>query len=145
MDEKQYKAKLDDAIHQFKRRDFEKALATFSELLKEDNKNPHLYNNIGLCYAHAGQNEQALFLDDKLVETYINIADIYYKENRLWNAIELLQGAIAIVPDNAALRHYLGRIYVEDKRYDDAIDVLDSVLELAPKNYDARSEEHTSE
>ena len=35
------------------------------------------------------------------------------------------------------MRHYLARIYIEDKRYDDAIDALDSVLELAPKNYDA--------
>ena len=45
--------------------------------------------------------------------------------------------SIIKIPDNAALRHYLGRIYIEDKRYDDAIDALDSVLELAPKNYDA--------
>ena len=35
------------------------------------------------------------------------------------------------------MRHFLARIYIEDKRYDDAIDALDSVLELAPKNYDA--------
>lgn len=81
--------------------------------------------------------KKALFIDDKMVETYINLADIYYKENRLWDAIDLLQGAIALVSDNAALRHYLARIYIEDKRYDDAIDALDSVLELAPKNYDA--------
>lgn len=117
MEEKEYKSQLDDAMHQFRRRDYQKALETFSTLLEQDNKNAHLYNNIGLCYAHLSQNEQAeeyfkkaVFLDDKLVETYINLADLYYKENRLWDAIEILQGAIAIIPDNAALRHYLGRI-----------------------------------
>lgn len=144
MDEKQFESQLNDAMKLFQKRDFENAVEAFKTLLESDNKNAHLYNNIGLCYAHLGQNalaeeyyKKALFIDDKLVETYINTADIYYKENRLWDAIELLQGAIALIPDNVALRHYLGRIYVEDKRYDDAIDALDSVLELAPKNFDA--------
>ena len=129
MDEKQFKNELDEAMKLFQKRDFEAALNKFNTLLEADNKNAHLYNNIGLCYANLGQNAQAeeyykkaLFLDDKLVETYINIADIYYKENRLWDAIELLQEATARIPDNVALLHYLGRIYIEDKRYDDAID-----------------------
>ena len=142
--DKQFEEQLNAAMELFKKRDYENALEEFKKLLELDNKNAHLYNNIGLCLAHLGQNSQAeeyykkaIFLDDKLVETYINIADIYYKENRLWDAIETLQGAIALVPDNVALRHYLGRIYIEDKRYDDAIDALDAVLELAPKNYDA--------
>lgn len=144
MDEKNFENQLDRAMSLFKLRDFEGALAEFKKLLEQDNKNPHLYNNIGLCCSHLGQTtmaeeyyKKALFIDDKMVETYINLADIYYKESRLWDAIDLLQGAIALVPDNAALRHYLARIYIEDKRFDDAIDTLDSVLELAPKNYDA--------
>ncbi len=144
MDEKKYEEVLKKAMQLFKMRDFEGAVEVFLELSQSDGKNAHLFNNIGLCYAHLGQNDKAeefykkaLFLDDRLAETYINIADVYYKENRLWDAIEILQGAIALIPDNVALRHYLGRIYIEDKRYDDAIDALDSVLELAPKNYDA--------
>lgn len=144
MDKKQYEEQLKYAMDLFRLQDFEKAGSIFQELLEQDNKNAHLYNNVGLCYAHMGQNDlaeeyykKAIFLDDKMPETYINIADIYYKENRLWDAIDTLQGAIALLSDNVALRHYLGRIYIEDKRYDDAIDALDSVLELAPKNYDA--------
>ena len=142
MEEKNFDTQLESAMTLFKKRDYEGAMEEFKKLLDKDNKNPHLYNNIGLCYSHLGQTtmaeeyfKKALFIDDKMVETYINLADIYYKENRLWDAIDLLQGAI--VSDNAALRHYLARIYIEDKRYDDAIDALDSVLELAPKNYDA--------
>ena len=135
---------LDEAMSYFKKRDYEKALELFQKMLEQDPKNPHLLNKVGLCLSHEGQISQAeeyfkkaLFLDEKLAETYINLADVYYKQNRLWDAIDLLQGAVAIMPDNVALRHYLARIYIEDKRYDDAIDALDSVLELAPKNYDA--------
>lgn len=138
------KKMLDQAMEYFKKRDYENAMTVFQNLLEQDPKNPHLLNNVGLCLAHQGQISQAeeyfrkaLFLDEKLAETYINLADVYYKQNRLWDAIDLLQGAVAILPDNAALRHFLARIYIEDKRYDDAIDALDSVLELAPKNYDA--------
>lgn len=135
---------LEKAMNLFKRKDYENAVEVFKAMLEQDPKNAHLFNNIGLCYAHLGQNEiaeeyykKALFIDDKLAETYINIADIFYKENKLLEAIEVLVSGVGALPDNAALRHYLARIYIEDKRYDDAIDALDSVLELAPKNYDA--------
>ena len=113
----------------------------FKKLLDKDNKNPHLYNNIGLCYSHLGQTtmaeeyfKKALFIDDKMVETYINLADIYYKENRLWDAIDLLQGAIALVSDNAALRHYLARIYIEDKRYDGGYTELKELINSGKLN-----------
>lgn len=135
---------LQKAMTLFKNDDYQGAFDEFKKMLEEDPKNPHLYNNAGLCLAYLAQNEQAeeyykkaLFLDDKLAETYINIADIYYKENKLFEAMDVLGTGIGALPDNAALRHYLARIYIEDKRYDDAIDALDSVLELAPKNYDA--------
>jgi superkiller protein 3 len=135
---------LEEAMKLFKKRDFKGALEVFKTMLEADAKNAHLLNNIGLCHAHAGQNsiaeeyyKKALFINDEPAEIYINLADIYYKENRLWEAIELLQQGVGRLPDNAALRHYLGRIYIEDKRYEEAIDALDSVLELSPKNYDA--------
>ena len=117
--DKNFENQLNKAMEHFKKRDYANALDEFKKLLDFDSQNAHLYNNIGLCYAHLGQNteaeeyyKKAIFIDDKLVETYINIADLYYKENRLWDAIEILQGAIALIPDNAALRHYLGRIYI---------------------------------
>ena len=59
MDEKEYNNQLKYAMDLFKLRDFEKAAEVFKQLLETDSKNPHLYNNIGLCYAHEGQNEKA--------------------------------------------------------------------------------------
>lgn len=135
---------LQKAMGLFKKREYEPAMQEFKAMLEKDPKNPHLFNNIGLCLAYLGRNEEAeeyykkaLFLDDKLAQTYINIADIYFKDSRLWEAIELLQGAVASLPADPALRHYLARIFIEDKRYVEAIDELDAVLELSPKNYDA--------
>ena len=81
MEEKNFDTQLESAMTLFKKRDYEGAMEEFKKLLDKDNKNPHLYNNIGLCYSHLGQTtmaeeyfKKALFIDDKMVETYINLA-----------------------------------------------------------------------
>ena len=48
-----------------------------------------------------------------------------------------MQNGVYVLPNDVALHHYLARIYIEDKRYDIAIDELEKVLDLSPKNYDA--------
>ena len=63
--DKNFENQLNSTMELFKKRDYEGALESFKQLLEMDNKNAHLYNNIGLCYAHLGQN---------------NIAEEYYKK-----------------------------------------------------------------
>lgn len=132
------------ALETFKKANYAEALKLFKDALEEDKNNPHILNNIGLCniYLEDYNNAERAFLealaiDNKIVQIYINLADLYYRQHEMLKAIEILQNGVYQLPDNPALRHYLARVYIDDSRYDIAIDQLDAVLELSPKNYDA--------
>ena len=136
--------KVKEALTLFKNEKYEDALKIFFEMQEEDKLNPHIYSNIGLCYAKLGQDElaeenylKALSIDAGLAQTYINLADLYYKEKRIADALELLQQGAYELPENVGVLHYLARFFIEDKRYQDAIDVLDKILDLSPENPDA--------
>lgn len=135
---------IEKALDSFKKQDYKKALDEFNKALIEEKNNPHILNNIGLCHIYLDNAQQAekafleaLSLDDKIVQVYINLADLYYRQQDMLKAIEILQNGVYKMPDNPALRHYLARVYIDDSRYDIAIDQLDAVLEISPKNYDA--------
>lgn len=132
------------AMECYKQQNFEDAIASFESILNNDENNPHILNNIGLCYAKLALDDKAeeyylkaLSIDSKLVETYINLADIYFKNRVIPQCISLLENAVTFIPDNIALKHYLARVYIEDIRYDLAIDQLSEILDISPKNNDA--------
>ena len=81
---------MDDRVKQaldfFKNGKYKEALESFSEIEAFDKTNPHVYNNIGLCYAKLGEDKKAeenykkaLFINANLPQTYINLADLFYK------------------------------------------------------------------
>lgn len=137
-------ANIENALEAFKKGEYQKALDIFKEEIEQGGANPNIYNNMGLCALYLDDYEnsekyflEALNLDDKIVQVYINLADLYYRRHEMLKAIEILQNGVYKIPDNPALRHYLARVYIDDSRYDIAIDQLDAVLEMSPKNYDA--------
>lgn len=136
--------KTKKALEFFKNKDYEKAISEFKELLTEIPNDCAILNNIGLCYLKLGQNDEAeeyflraLSNNSKSVETYVNLSDIYYSEKRIAEAINLLETAVTLLPQNIVLLHYLARIYIEDVRYDLAIDMLSRILDISPENTDA--------
>lgn len=136
--------KIEEAIEYFNKKQFEEAIASFEEALKEDENHPNILNNIGLCYANLAQDDKAeeyylkaLSIDPKLAQTYINIADVYFRNRKIAECITLLENAVTLMPQDVALKHYLARFYIEDVRYDLAIDQLSEVLDMSPKNIDA--------
>ncbi len=135
---------IENALEAFKKGNYQEALDLFSDEITEENKNPNILNNMGLCalYLDDGANAEkylleALNIDDKLVQIYLNLTDLYLRQHEILKAIEILQNGVYKIPDDVALKHYLARVYIDDSRYDIAIDQLDAVLEMSPKNYDA--------
>ncbi len=135
---------LNNALDLFYSKKYEEALHEFLKMEEETPNDPRLLNNIGLCYTYVSDNEKAeeyykraLMNDSKQAQTYANLADVLFKQHKLLEAIELMQNAVYELPEDVTVRHYLARIYMEDKRYDEAISTLDAVLELSPKNPDA--------
>ena len=135
---------LQQALDSFKAGDYEKAIDAFNLVLENDNNNPNVLNNIGLCYSKLAKDDLAseyfiktLSFNPKSVQTYINLADVYYRNRNIVEAINLLENGVTIMPQEIALKHYLSRFYVEDCRYDLAMDQLFEILEIDEDNVDA--------
>src|SRR5574344_2070664 len=119
------KKKMPKSLEYFQKGDYDKAIDEFSRMLELEPGKAEVYNNLALCYA--GKNDveraeknylKAIELNPMLPQVYINLTDIYYKEKKFGDAIGLLNTAIAKMPDNMVLRHYLARVYMEDSRLD---------------------------
>ncbi len=137
-------SKLEMALEYFKNDDYQNALSCFKEALIGDEDNPNIVNNIALCEMHTGKFEEAqmnflkaISMDSSLPQPYLNLAELYFSQKEFLKAIELLQNASSILPDNIAILHYLARIYIEDKRYEEGIDTLNMILDISPENVDA--------
>ena len=135
---------LQQALDSFKAGDYEKAIEAFNLVLEQDNNNPNVLNNIGLCYSKLAKDDLAseyfiktLSFNPKSVQTYINLADVYYRNRNIVDAINLLENGVTIMPQEIALKHYLSRFYVEDCRYDLAMDQLFEILDIDEENLDA--------
>ena len=135
---------LQIALDAFKAQEYEKATDAFLKVLEEDKNNPNLLNNIGLCYSKLYKDDlaseyfiKALSFNPKSVQTYINLSDVYFRNKQIVEAINLLENGVTLMPTEIALKHYLSRFYLEDCRYDLAMDQLFEILEIDAENVDA--------
>ena len=136
--------KIEKAVECFKKGDWHGAIDLFTAVAEMDTDNAEIHNNLGLCYANTGDDDKAekhylkcIELNPKIPQCYINLVDIYYKQRRLTDGINVLSYAIDMLPDDLIFRHYLARFYMEDTKHDLAIDELIYILEKQPDNYDA--------
>lgn len=136
--------KIDKAIECFKNKDWNGAIDMFTSVLEVETDNAEIYNNLGLCYSNVGEDEKAeknflkcIELNPQIPQCYINLVDLYYKQRRLGEGINILSYAIDMLPEDIIFRHYLARFYMEDAKGDLAIDELIYILEKQPDNYDA--------
>ena len=135
---------LESALELFKKADYEKAIDAFKRLLETDKNNPNILNNIGLCYMKLSDDEKAseyfikaLSFNPKAVQTYINLSDVYYRNNNIIEGINLLENGVTLMPKEIALKHYLSRFYLKDCRYDLAMTELFEILDIDENNLDA--------
>ncbi len=135
---------LKQALDSFKAADYKKAAETFLKVLEEDKNNPNILNNIGLCYSKLAKDDLAieyfiktLSINPKSVQTYINLSDVYFRNKNIIDAINLLENGVTLMPKEIALKHYLSRFYLEDCRYDLAMEQLFEILDIDSDNIDA--------
>ena len=136
--------KIDKAMSLFKERKYKEAIDAFHSVLETEPDNADIYNNLGVAYSCLANFEQAenyyvkaIELDPQLAQAYINISALYYNAGDLASALGTLQRGSYELQDNLAIAHLLARVYIEDQRWDDAIDELERVLDGEPENYDA--------
>ena len=136
--------KIEKALECFKKKDYNGAIDLFTSAAEIETDNAEIYNNLGLCYANIGDDEKAeknylksIELNPEIPQSYINLSDIYYRQRRLSEGINILSFAIDTLPNDLIFRHYLARFYMEDAKQDLAIDELEYILDKQPDNYDA--------
>ena len=132
------------ALEFFKTGKYQLAINEFLQELKTTPNDSNILNNIGLCYSKLAKDDLAseyfiktLSFNPKSVQTYINLADVYYRNKNIVEAINLLENGVTLMPQEIALKHYLSRFYVEDCRYDLAMDQLFEILDIDEDNVDA--------
>ncbi len=136
--------KIKQALECFKNKDYDGAINLFTVILENEPSNAEIYNNLGLCYANIANDDKAeknylkcIELNPRIAQCYINLVDIYYKQKRFGEGINILSYAIEMLPEDLLFRHYLARFFMEDAKLDLAIDELEFILNKQPENYDA--------
>ena len=136
--------KIDKAMELFKSGKYKESIDSFHVVLENEPDNAEVYNNLAVAYSCIAEFNQAesyfikaLELDPQLAQAYINLSDLYYKTGNLSSAVGTLQKGSYELQDNLAIAHLLARVYIDDQRWDDAIEELERVLDGEPENYDA--------
>ena len=75
----------------------------------------------------------AIRLDRSFSPAYVNLADLYRRQQRDEEGEQLLRAGIEAVAQNADLQHALGLLLVRKKRLDDALPYLAYAAESAPQ------------
>ena len=142
--ENEINTEIQTALDYFKAAEYDKAAEAFLKAIESDKNNPNILNNIGLCYSKLAKDDLAieyfiktLSFNSKSVQTYINLADVYFRNKNIIDAINLLENAVTLMPNEIALKHYLSRFYLEDCRYDLAMEQLFEILDIDGDNLDA--------
>lgn len=136
--------KVDKAMELFKKGQYKECIDLFSSVLETEVDNSDIYNNMAVAYSCLGDFEhaessfiKALELNPQMAQAYINLSDLYYKAGDIASAIGTLQKGSYELEDNLTIAHLLARVYIDDQRWDDAINELERVLDGEPENYDA--------
>ena len=109
------------------------------EMIDADLPETHL--NLGLVKVRRKQLDEAeaeyrvaLRLDPKFVPAMANLADLDRERGMDKDGGELLRAAIAIEPNNAAIKHSLGLLLVRQRNYTEALPLFREAAALEPDN-----------
>ena len=109
------------------RRDFARAVAAYRSILSEAPGFTNARRKLSEVLIRAGEVRESELVMKELIEknqavdvTYLNLALLRYRAKKTDEALEWLRNGVAAFPASAALRHRLGRLLLEVKRYDDA-------------------------
>ncbi|XP_025425724.1 Bardet-Biedl syndrome 4 protein homolog isoform X2 [Sipha flava] len=99
-----------------------------------------VYYNLGLCYLNLGEWDKSKEYFNRTIQlsrnqdAYEKLASIFVMENNLKNAISVLISASKLFPFNTNLSVDLGLLFMKQREYDQAFNVLGNTLCQDPEN-----------
>jgi lipopolysaccharide biosynthesis regulator YciM len=141
------KEELNKGMDDFLRGNLPKAKTHFVEVLKRDPSQIELYFRLSEIAFKEGNEEEALhwlerarLIDMKNVDILLNEASLYQRMKRLDEAIRALNLAIGLDETSLKAMRSLREIYLNSRRWEEAIRIQKSILKLA-KGKQAEDEE----
>lgn len=130
------------------RGNWEEAERMFNYVLQHEPQNRSLQESLLLLYAEQKEFQKAIDLlsgmeisDDtpegsgsQSYQHYMNLAGAYFSIKDFKKAERFLLISLDIYPGNTLARLYLARIYLQDKRHEEAISQLKQILKINPYN-----------
>jgi Flp pilus assembly protein TadD len=120
---------------------FDAALKELLASLDFNSDRPEANVRLGNLHAQRGDfltaeaaYSRALTLDSRLIEAYINLADLKRIQASESAVDAILRAGLQQVPDSAELHHALGLSLVRQRRTPEALAALEKAVELAPNN-----------
>jgi len=134
----------DYGIGLFLQGDLKGAAAAFEKVTQADPKNPDGWVNIGRCAVQEGDMvrarmvlEKALVLSPKLARANFFYAKVLRADGNYEQAAARLRMVLAQYPRDRVVINDLGRILFLQRKYEDAVKVLQSVLAIDPEDLQA--------
>jgi tetratricopeptide (TPR) repeat protein len=138
---------LKEGIAQFEKGDFQSAIKSFKDAVKEDKKNPQAYFWLGLSYLKSdslGLAETALVqareLDSKNWKIYDYLGDVYVAEKIPAAAVEQYRKAIEIGGKSTVIYMKIADVSRKARQYTEAAEAYISVLLIDSTNVTAMKE-----
>jgi len=134
----------DYGIGLFLQGDLKGAAAAFQKVTEADPNNPDGWVNIGRCAVQEGDMararavlERALSLNPNLARTNFFYAKVLRADGNYLGAADRLQKVLAQYPRDRVVLNDLGRILFLERKYDEAVKVLQIVLAIDPEDLQA--------
>jgi Flp pilus assembly protein TadD len=135
----------DYGIGLFLQGDLKGAAAAFQKVAEADPNNPDGWVNIGRCAVQEGDMararvvlEKALAIAPKLARANFFYAKVLRADGNYDAAAERLRNVSAQYPRDRVALNDLGRIFFLERKYDEAVKVLQSVLAIDPEDLQAQ-------
>lgn len=113
-----------------------KAIATVQKQLKQDNKNPALYYQLGNLYGAQGDLDQALIqfetalsIEPEFTRAITDLAGILAHQKAYEKAITCYKKALALEPRNAIFSYIIACLYALQNKTEDSIDWLKKAIQ----------------
>jgi len=124
---------------------FDDARKAFETVLSLDSHNVKAENNLGLIFESSGNPSAAMEAYRRAIawqegglqrdeQPYVNLGNLLMEQGQTREAMELLEKAVALAPNNAFCHLTLGVYYRKTRRLDDARQQLERATQLDPQN-----------
>jgi len=132
-------AQINSVVALYSNGQIQEALDNVETLIKEDPREPLIFNISGACYAGLGQldaavksYEQAIEIKPDYAEAHNNLGNALRELGQLDAGVKSLKKALVIKPDYAQAHNNLGVSFQQQSQLDDAVESYEQAIENKP-------------